>query len=1040
MKNVLFISIDDLNDWTNGLKGYSGKVHTPNLDKLMNSGVTFNNAYSQAAICNPSRASVLTGKNPLKTQVFNNQTDWESTVDPSETIFGVMKANGYQSIGTGKLFHSGASAAAEEVMFDDYRYLGSDRTGINLDGKPVGAYNGTEPLTDENRAEYISNFLQDYTPDPNKPLFLSAGFLQPHTDWVVPQKYFDLYPLDSIEIDAVPNDVSDIPQFALDNAGQTLPWSQDDVPDLLTWKKLIQGYLASISYMDDQVGKVVDALDNSAIADNTSVVLWSDHGYHLGDKDFWHKFTLWDNAAKAPLIIRDPDLPEPGKVIDDVVELADIFPTVLDLTDVSAAGLELDGKSLVPKINGTEAPGVENKAYTWMYGSVSLRTDEYRYTIYEDGSQELYDVVNDPELVVNLADDSAFAAVKEELNTDILSDFNLIGYGSTASELDGTNDNDIFAVNDANQIANGGKGDDIYFVRGDVAVVEAESGGRDMIVIETDKYTMPENVEVLEVREISQEILGNKSANLIAANANIIASGLGDDTVRAGNRANKVFLGAGNDFLNSYGGNDTVYGGVGNDTIQFIGGDDQIVRGEAGDDQIVLGLGNDTALGDGGNDLIKGGGDEDLLYGGDDNDTLKGEQDEDILYGGLGNDLLDGGQDNDSLYAGIGNDRASGAGGDDFIRGEWGEDELYGGQGNDTLEGNQDSDRLYGGLGDDFLNGGQGSDVLYAGSNNDRVDGESGNDLIRGEWGQDLLGGGEGDDTIEGNQDSDRLYGGFGNDFLNGGRGNDYLYAGIGNDLALGESGNDFIQGEWGEDKLYGSNGDDTLKGNQNSDRLYGGWDNDLLDGGRGNDSLYAGIGNDRAHGAAGDDFIQGEWGEDAVYGGNGNDILEGNQNRDRLYGGWDNDLLDGGQDNDSLYGGNGADKLYGAAGDDFIQGEWGDDLIYGGASADTIEGNQNRDIFAYTSASDSLIESSDTIVDFTSGTDKLQLDFSIATNEIGSVANLKEANNYFSGSSSQIAFSASESTLYVDSADRGIADMAIALPNVTALNSGDFI
>ena len=559
MKNVLFLSIDDLNDWTNGLKGYSGRVYTPNLDKLMDSGVTFSNAYSQVAICNPSRTSVLTGKSPLKTQVFNNQTDWEATVDPSETIFGVMKANGYESIGTGKLFHSGASDSAEEVMFDDYQYLGSDKTGINLDGKPVGAYNGTAPLTDENRAEYVANYLKDYTPDPNKPLFLSAGFLQPHTDWVVPQKYFDLYPLDSIEVDAVPNDIADIPQFALDNAGQTLPWSQDDVPDLLTWKKLIQGYLASISYMDDQVGKVVDALDNSAIADNTSVVLWSDHGYHLGDKDFWHKFTLWDNAAKAPLIIRDPDLKAPGKVIDDVVELADIFPTVLDLTDVSAAGLELDGKSLVPKINGTEAPGGENKAYTWMYGSVSLRTDEYRYTIYEDGSEELYDVVNDPELIVNLADDSALTTVKNDLNSSILSEFNLIGYGSTEATLEGSNDNDVFAVNDANQFVNGGNGDDIYFLRGDVSIVEAESGGRDTIITETDKYTLPDNIEALEVREISQEIYGNKSDNLIAANANIIASGLGDDTVRAGARANKVFLGAGNDFVNSYGGKDGLW-------------------------------------------------------------------------------------------------------------------------------------------------------------------------------------------------------------------------------------------------------------------------------------------------------------------------------------------------------------------------------------------------------------------------------------------------------------------------------------------------
>jgi arylsulfatase A-like enzyme len=197
MKDILFIAIDDLNDWTNKLGGYSGKVFTPNLDKLMGSGVTFNNAYSQVAICNPSRTSVLTGKNPLNTQVFNNQTDWESTVNPSQTLFGVLKANGYQSVGVGKLFHTGASPTANNAMFDSYNYLGNDQTGINLDGKPVGPYNGTEPLSDQKRTDYLVNFLDNYVPG-NQPLLLSAGFLSPHTDWVVPQRFFDLYPLDSI--------------------------------------------------------------------------------------------------------------------------------------------------------------------------------------------------------------------------------------------------------------------------------------------------------------------------------------------------------------------------------------------------------------------------------------------------------------------------------------------------------------------------------------------------------------------------------------------------------------------------------------------------------------------------------------------------------------------------------------------------------------------------------------------------------------------------------------------------------------------------
>ena len=664
MKNILFLSIDDLNDWTNALGGYSGKVITPNLDALMASGVTFNNAYAQVAICNPSRTSVLTGKSPLKTGVFGNHTDWESTVDPAETLFGVMKANGYESVGVGKLFHTGASEAAKDIMFDSEVYLGHDQTGINLDGKPVGPYNGTEPLTDDKRADYIVDFLQNYSPNPNKPLLLSAGFLKPHTEWVVPQEFFDLYPLDSIQIDAVPNDVSDIPQFALDNAGQEHPWSHDDVPDLLTWKKLVQAYLAAISYMDSQVGKVLEALDNSAIAENTSVVLWSDHGYHLGDKDKWHKFTLWDNAAKAPLIIRDPDFTNPGTVIDDVVELMDIFPTVLDIANVSDSGLELDGKSLIPKINGTSDPSVPNRAFTWMYGSVSIRTDEYRYTIYEDGSEELYDVVNDPELIDNLVEDLSLSGVKSELNSILVSEFNLIGYGVTDAVLNGTDNNDVFAVGNANQTANGGDGDDIYFVNGDTSIVENESAGRDMIVTSDKNYTMPDNVEVLEVKGFSQKIYGNEIANLIAANADLISSGDGDDSVRAGSWINNIYLGTGNDSLISYAGKDTVYGGIGDDSIRFYG-DPQLAFGEGGNDKIVMGFGNDTADGGAGNDSIFGQGD---------------------------NDLIEGGLGDDFLYSGIGDDTAYGGEGNDSLRGEWGEDLLSGGAGADTLEGNQNSD------------------------------------------------------------------------------------------------------------------------------------------------------------------------------------------------------------------------------------------------------------------------------------------------------------------------------------------------------------
>lgn len=186
MKNFLFLSIDDLNDWVGGLGGYSGTVHTPNIDKLMGQGTTFTNAFSQAAICNPSRASILTGKEPQKTGIFNNlKYQWEAEVDPHDTLFGTFKDAGYISKGVGKLFHTGASKEADAVMFDNYQYLGKDQTGVNLDGKPVGPYTGNDKLGDERRADHVVDYLENFTPG-NQPLLLSVGMLKPHTDWVVP--------------------------------------------------------------------------------------------------------------------------------------------------------------------------------------------------------------------------------------------------------------------------------------------------------------------------------------------------------------------------------------------------------------------------------------------------------------------------------------------------------------------------------------------------------------------------------------------------------------------------------------------------------------------------------------------------------------------------------------------------------------------------------------------------------------------------------------------------------------------------------------
>ncbi|MGJ8616368.1 MAG: sulfatase-like hydrolase/transferase [Sulfitobacter sp.] len=980
MKNFVFLSIDDLNDWVGGLGGYSGTVHTPNLDKMMTQGTTFSNAFSQAAICNPSRASVLTGKEPQKTGIFNNQKhQWEAEVSPKDTIFGAFKEAGYYSKGVGKLFHTGASEAATAVMFDDYRYMGKDNTGVNLDGKPVGPYTGTDTLADERRADHIVEYLNNYTPG-DAPLMLSVGLLKPHTDWVVPQKYFDLYPIDEIQIDAVAGDRNDIPPFVLNAVGQKYPWSADDVPDEMTWKKLIQAYLATISFMDAQVGKIIDAVDNSAIANNTAVVLWSDHGYHLGDKDFWHKFTLWDNAARAPVIIRDPGTVPADVVITDAVELLDIFPTMLDMAGISADGLELDGKSLTPYFNGG-TPAGEPAAYTWMYGNVSLRTNDYRYSVYEDGSKELYDIKNDPELTVNLANNPAFAAVQATLAAQLKAKFSLIGYGEGGTDLVGTSGDDAIAQVQSGGTAAGGMGDDVYFVASGVRVVEQQGGGHDTIVTEQEfgSYFLPAFVENLEMRVWSDRVFGNNGDNVITANANYIDAKDGNDVVYAGNRSGFYTLAGGNDEIFGGAGDDTIFGGTGNDTLHGEAGSDEIsgdegndsLTGGGGNDTLVGGVGNDTLQGGANNDSLRGGIGNDVLDGGSGNDTLLGEDGEDVLRGGGGNDVLSGGDGNDTLdggtfedwifggagddsimgsagldnlYGGVGNDTILGGAQADKLVGEYGNDVLSGGDGNDTLIGNQNEDWLFGGAGNDSLMGDEGLDHLFGGVGDDTLIGGANNDTLVGEYGDDVLSGGDGDDNLDGNDGVDWMFGGFGNDSMRGGADADNLFGGLENDTLFGGTGNDKLNGEQGNDVVSGEAGNDTGSGGDGVDWMFGGAGNDSLSGDAGDDNMFGGLDNDTLFGGTGDDKLNGEQGNDVVSGEAGNDTGSGGDGVDWMFGGAGNDSLSGDAGDDNIFGGLDNDTLIGGTGNDKLHGEQGNDVLSGGEGNDTLDGGSFED------------------------------------------------------------------------------------------------
>jgi arylsulfatase A-like enzyme len=299
-------------------------------------------------------------------------------------------------------------------MFDETYY--GEHNNVANDPFKVGIFGGNlENMGDYKNTSWAIDILDKFSGPGDDPLFLSVGLTAPHVDWVAPQEYFDRFPLDTIVLpEIIENDISDLPSFArlfLDSA------FQQSVLDADAWARIIQGYLATVSFTDDMIGRLLQGLTESGLEENTSIVLWSDHGQHFGEKEKWNKFTLWEEAARSPLVIVDPDIGTPGQHVEDVVEFLDIFPTILDL--VGAAPVSwTQGRSLVPLMEGDETPW-NGVAFSNIYGSFSVRTGDYRYSRYEDGSEELYDIRHDPHEWVNLAGDPSYAVVKSELSADL---------------------------------------------------------------------------------------------------------------------------------------------------------------------------------------------------------------------------------------------------------------------------------------------------------------------------------------------------------------------------------------------------------------------------------------------------------------------------------------------------------------------------------------------------------------------------------------------------------------------------------------------
>ena len=417
--NVLFIAIDDMNDWIGCLGGHPDSK-TPHLDRLAARGVLFTKAYCSAPACNPSRASLMTGILPSTSGVYHNPQPWRKAMPKAVTIPQHFTAHGYRSIGTGKIYHGGFP---DPASWDEY-WPSKTKTrpadplppGRPLNGLKKGHFDwGPVDVPDSEMADtkVVNWAIEQLGKRGEKPLFLACGIFRPHLPWYVPPKYFKAYPPDKIQLPNVKDDdLDDIPAI-----GKQIAKPSGDhkaVIDGNQWRKAVSSYLASIAYADAQVGRLLDALDKSPYAKDTVIVLWSDHGWHLGEKLHWRKFALWEEATHNLLMITAPGVTTPGGRCESPVTLLDIYPTLIDLCGLGPNKV-LEGETLLPQLKDPAAARERPALTTHGRNRHTIRTKRWRYIRYDNGTEELYDHDKDEMEWTNLAGEAKHAQVKTDL-------------------------------------------------------------------------------------------------------------------------------------------------------------------------------------------------------------------------------------------------------------------------------------------------------------------------------------------------------------------------------------------------------------------------------------------------------------------------------------------------------------------------------------------------------------------------------------------------------------------------------------------------
>lgn len=439
-RNVLLIASDDLNTC---LSCYGHPlVRTPNIDRIARRGVRFERAYCQFPLCNPSRASLMTGLAPDTTKVHDNQRHFREAIPDVVTLGQLFRNNGYFSARVGKIFHYGVPGQIGTSGLDDNPTWNETVNPNGVDhtkeeplltnytperglGSAICFY--ASPAKDEEHTDGLValetiRLLEQHRKDP---FFIAAGFYRPHVPWIAPAKYFDAYPLERIEL--IPFDEGEM-RIAPELAYFTRPahWGMNERQR----KEAMRAYYASISFMDAQVGRVLDALERLKLAGDTTVVFWSDHGYHLGEHGQWMKQTLFEASARVPLILGGAGVPTHAGICRQTVELLDLYPTLAEICGLKGAPGNLHGRSLTSLLRNPQAkwdkPGVTQVRRTHERRPVmgySIRTVRYRYTLWDEGrlGEELYDYERDPRELNNLASAPEAASLKAKLRQELAS-------------------------------------------------------------------------------------------------------------------------------------------------------------------------------------------------------------------------------------------------------------------------------------------------------------------------------------------------------------------------------------------------------------------------------------------------------------------------------------------------------------------------------------------------------------------------------------------------------------------------------------------